>query len=71
MSFEKLHAVKRYLNSHLTKKFIQASSVFYSSLVIFVKKSGGEIRFYVNYKRLNVIIKKDYYPIPRIKKIVT
>ena len=68
MSPEKLNTVKQYLNSHLVKGFIQASSAFYSSPVLFVKKPGREIRFCVNYRRLNAIIKKDYYLIPLIEE---
>ena len=68
MSPEKLDVVKRYLDSHLAKKSIQASSTSYSSPVLFIKKPRGEIRFCVNYKRLNTITKKDRYPIPLIKK---
>ena len=33
-----------------------------------MKKPGGEIRFCVDYKRLNAIIKKNYYLIPFIEK---
>ena len=43
MSPEELDAVKRYLDSHLAKGFIQASSASYSSPVLFVKKPGGGI----------------------------
>ena len=43
MSPQELDAVKRYLDSHLAKGFIQASSAPYSSPVLFVKKSGGGI----------------------------
>jgi hypothetical protein len=35
---------------------------------MFVKKPGGGIRLYVDYRRLNVITKKDRYPIPLIKE---
>ena len=59
MSLQELDAVKRYLDSHLAKGFIQASSAPYSSLVLFVKKSSREIRFCVDYQRLNAITKKD------------
>ena len=68
MSPEELDAVKRYLDSHLAKGFIQASSASYSSPVLFVKKPGGGIRFCVDYKRLNAITKKDRYPIPLIEE---
>ena len=68
MSSQKLDVVKRYLDSHLAKGFIQASSAPYSSPVLFVKKPGGGIRFCVDYRRLNAITKKDRYPIPLIEE---
>ena len=68
ISSEELDAIKRYLDSHLAKGFIQASSTSYSSPVLFVKKPGGEIRFCVDYRRLNTITKKDHYPIPLIEE---
>ncbi len=71
ISLEELDAVKQYLDSHLTKRFIQVSSVFYSSLVLFVIKSGRRIRLCVDYKKLNAITKKDRYPIPLIEKILS
>ena len=43
MSPEELDAVKRYLNSHLAKGFIQASLASYSLLVLFIKKPGEGI----------------------------
>ena len=68
MSTQKLDAVKRYLDSHLAKGFIQASLASYSSPVLFVRKPGGRIRFCVDYQRLNAITKKDRYPILLIEE---
>lgn len=68
MSSQKLNEVKRYFDSYLVKKFIQISSVFYSSLVLFVKKLVRGIRFYINCQRLNAIIKKDHYFISLIEE---
>ena len=68
MSSKELDAVKRYLDFYLAKRFIQASSISYSSPVLFVKKPGGSIRFCVDYRRLNAITKKDCYLIPHIEE---
>ena len=68
MSFEELDAVKKYLNSYLAKRFIQASSASYFLPVFLVKKFEGKNWFCVDYKRLNAITKKDCYPIPLIQE---
>ena len=70
MSSEKLDIVKSYLDSHLAKEFIQASSTSYFLPLLFIKKAGGGIRFCVDYRRLNAITKKDRYSIPLIKEIL-
>lgn len=71
MSSKEVDAVKRYFDFHLVKRFIKTSLVSYSLPVLFVKKSKGRIRFYINYTRLNAIIKNNCYPIPLIQEILT
>lgn len=65
---QKLDAVKYYLNLHLAKGFIKASSTFNSFPVFFVKKLGRKIRFYVNYQKLKAITKKNYFLILLIEE---
>jgi hypothetical protein len=38
---------------------------------MFVKKPGKRIRFYINYRLFNIIIKKDCYLILLIKETIT
>jgi formylmethanofuran dehydrogenase subunit E len=64
MSQEELAAIKKYLEENLSKGFIQASTAPYASLVLFVRKPGGGIRFCVDYRRLNQLTRKDRYPLP-------
>ena len=68
ISLEELDAIKQYLDFYLAKVFIQTCLVSYSSLVFFVKKLERGIRFYVDYRRLNTITKKDRYLISLIKE---
>lgn len=68
MSLEELDVIKCYLDSYLAKGFIKTSSALYSSSVLFIKKSDGRIQFYIDYRRLNVIIKKNCYLIFVIEK---
>lgn len=65
---QEFDAVKPDLDLHLTKEFIKINWVSYSSLVLFIKKPSRQIRFCVNYRKLNVITKKDHYPISLIEK---
>ena len=61
MLTDKLKAVKKYLKDNLNKGFIQINSVLIVSSVLFVWKSKEGLRFYINYRKLNVIIKKNQY----------
>ena len=70
MSELKLQFVKKFLEEHLKKSFIEASSAFCSSQIILAAKSGEGIRFCVNYRRLNELTKKDAYPILLIEEIL-
>jgi hypothetical protein len=45
---------------------IRPSKSPYSSPALLVKKSDGKDRFCVDFRRLNLITKKDVYPLPRI-----
>ncbi|KAI9550771.1 hypothetical protein GHT06_004558 [Daphnia sinensis] len=42
----------------------------WSSSVVLVKKNNGEIRFCVDYRRLNSVTVKDVYPLPRIEDVL-
>lgn len=68
MSQEELAAVKKYIDENLGKGFISTSTADCASLVILVKKLGGGLRFYVDYRSLNNIIVKNRYPILLIRE---
>ena len=59
MTTKELLAVKEYLLDNLYKGFIAPSSSPFASLVLFVSKLGRGLCFYINYYKLNSIIKKD------------
>ncbi len=54
---------KEYFDEFLTKEFIVFSSSFVDASILFVKKSKNDLRFYVNYKELNIITIKNRYSI--------
>ena len=70
MSRKKLQKVKDYLDENLAKGFIKPSSSSYTLSILFVLKKSGSLRFYVDYRRLNTITKKNRYPIPLIQEII-
>ena len=61
-------AIKEYLLENLGKGFIILSLAPFASLVLFIKKPNGLLRFYINYYKLNQITKKDQHPLPFINK---
>jgi hypothetical protein len=68
MSQNELKVLRKYLDEHLEKGFIRASSSPAAAPVIFVKKPGGGLRFCVDYRTLNAITVKNRYPIPLIQE---
>jgi len=61
MSDYKLQKMKNYLIEHLNKNFISSSSTSYALLILFIKKKDDSLRFCVNYRKLNALIKWDCY----------
>jgi len=57
----KLQKMKNYLIKHLNKNFISSSSILYASLILFIEKKDDSLRFCVNYRKLNALIKRDCY----------
>ena len=66
----KFEQVKKYLNEHLKKKFIVSSYALFASFVLFIEKSNKELRFYVDYRKLNAIIKRNRYFISLINEVL-
>jgi len=61
MSDYKLQKMKNYLIEHLNKSFISFSSTLYASFILFVEKKDDSLRFCVDYRKLNALIKRDRY----------
>ena len=57
----KLQKMKNYLIKYLNKNFIFFSSISYVSLILFIKKKDNSLRFCINYKKLNALIKWNHY----------
>ncbi len=62
----KLQKIKKYLNNHLNKEFIFFSFASYVSLILFIKKKDDSLRFCIDYRKLNALIKRDHYSLSLI-----
>ena len=69
--YHKLLKLKKYFDENFRKNFITINSIFFVSFVLFVIKFNDDFRFCVNYRKLNVIIKRNRYFISLIEKILT
>ncbi len=61
MSDYKFQKMKNYLIEHLNKNFIFFSSISYASLILFIEKKDDSLRFCIDYRKLNALIKRDRY----------
>ncbi len=61
MSDYKLQKMKNYLIKHLNKDFISFSSASYTSFILFIENKDDSLRFCVNYRKLNALIKRNRY----------
>ncbi len=61
MSDYKLQKMKNYLIKHLNKDFISSSFASYALLILFIKKKDDSLRFCINYRKLNALIKRNRY----------
>ena len=66
LSTPKLHVLRDYLHDNLAKRFIQHSTSSTSAPILFVKKKDGSLQLCIDYCRLNLLTKKNWYPLPLI-----
>ena len=62
--------MKKYLEEYLKKEYIIFNYISFALSILFGKKLNDKLRFYVNYRRLNMIIKRNRYSISLINKIL-
>ena len=68
MLISKLMKTKKYLKKNFKKKFINLNIAFYISSIFSAAKLNESFRFCVDYRKLNVIIKKNWYSISFIEE---
>ncbi len=62
----KLQKIKKYLIEHLNKEFIFFSFASYALLILFIKKKDDSLRFCIDYRKLNALIKRNRYSLSLI-----
>ena len=67
----KLQKIKKYLINYLNKEFIFFSFASYVSLILFIKKKDDSLRFCINYRKLNALIKRNRYSLSLINETLT
>ncbi len=67
----KLQKIKKYLIEHLNKEFIFFSFASYVLLILFAEKKDESLRFCINYRKLNALIKQNRYSLLLIDEIFT
>jgi len=60
-----------YLIKHLNKEFIFFSFASYISLILFIEKKDESLRFCINYRKLNALIKRNHYSLSLINETLT
>ena len=66
MLSKELKVVKKYLVKNLDKGFIKSSQALFVVLVLFTKKPDRSLCFCIDFRKLNLLTKKDQYPLPLI-----
>lgn len=69
---EQLEAAKAYIIDNLQKGFIVPSYAPFASPILMARHpSTGKLRFCVDYRKLNLITRKDRYPLPLIDELMS
>lgn len=66
----KLETLKTYIKTNLANKFIWPSKFSIKVLIFFVKKPDGSLCLYVDYRGLNNLTIKNWYPLFLINKLL-
>jgi hypothetical protein len=68
LSKRELDILRQSLNEDLAKGYIKhGTSSFVSPIFFIPKKDGDELRMVIDYRKLNDMTKKDFYPLPNLR----
>ena len=71
MTTAELEETKHYLTDNLRRGYIEPSQSPFSTLILFVKKADGSLRFCIDFRKLNELTRKDQYPLPLIDEVLS
>lgn len=63
---EKQKAIRDHVAEMTRREIIEPSTSPWAAPVVLANKSDGTLRFCIDYRRLNAVVKKDSYPLPRV-----
>ena len=66
----KFEKIKEYFIENLFKDFITFNKISYFSLILFAMKVNENLQFCVDYRKFNVMIKRNRYSLFLIKEII-
>ena len=66
----KFEKIKKYLIENLSKNFITFNKILYFSSMLFAMKVNENLRFCVDYQKLNVMTKRNRYLLLLIEEII-
>ena len=67
--YTQLKTLKDYLDKNLKKDFIWKVKIIVEFFILFIPKKNGKLKLYIDYRKLNIIIIKDKYPLSNIRKL--
>ena len=70
LSASKHESLKEFIEKNFNMGFIRPTSSPHDAPVLFVKKKDGSLRLCVNFRSLNCISKKDFYPLLLISDLL-
>ena len=70
LSQAELIALRKFIDENLKSGFIYPTRSSHGAPILFAKKKDGSLRLCVDYRGLNRITKKDWYPLPLIADLL-
>jgi hypothetical protein len=67
-NLEELQTIKKYITDNLQKGFIVLNNILFAVPILFARKGNSSLQFCIDFWKLNLITRKDWYFLPLIDK---